>query len=140
MPAAVIAAVAAAGTAVGGAAGAFLIMNATAIASAVMFGGSLVFGAIAKARAAANASLEDRLIDTVTTQGVRSRCYGRVRNVDGVLFKATRGTNKEFYTWFVAVAGHEIDAFEGVYFGDTLVTLDGSGYVQDAPYSCSNRY
>jgi hypothetical protein len=143
--AAVTAAVAAIGSAVGGTTGAFLIMNATAVATVTVVASSLAVGnhqrrkARAAGRDAYNASLQDRLVMTSTTSGARSRCYGRVRNVDGVLFKATRGTNKEFYTLFIAVAGHEIDAFEGVYFGDVLVTLDGNGYVQDEPYNLAKK-
>lgn len=88
----------------------------------------------AKARDRFNASLEDRLVMTATAQAARSRVYGRARNVDGVLFKATHGTNREYYTLVVAVAGHEVDAIEDVYFNDVPVTLDGSGYVQTEPW------
>ena len=88
----------------------------------------------AKARDRFNASLEDRLVMTATAQAARSRCYGRVRNVDGIIFKCTHGTNREFYTLVVALAGHEVDAVETVYFNDQAVTLDGSGYVQTAPW------
>lgn len=88
-----------------------------------------------KARDAYNASLEDRLVMTATTDGARSRVYGRVRNVDGIIFKGTHGPNKEFYTLVVAVAGHEVDAIEQVYLNDTACTLDVDGYVQEAPYS-----
>ena len=37
-----------------------------------------------KARDAYNESLRDRLVMTATADGIRSRVYGRVRNVDGV--------------------------------------------------------
>lgn len=145
MPAAVTAAVSAVGAAIGGTSGAFLIMNATAVASAALVATSLSVGnyqrrkAKQAARAAFNAGLEDRLVMVSTATGARSRCYGRVRNVDGVLFKGTRGTNNEFYTLFIAVAGHEIDGFEDVYFGDIKVTLDGNGYVQTAPFAIERR-
>lgn len=89
----------------------------------------------AAARAAYNASLEDRLVTMATTSGARSRVYGRVRNSDGVLFKATRGTNSEFYTLVIALAGHEIDAVETVYFNDVALTLDGNGWVQTEPWA-----
>lgn len=93
----------------------------------------------AKAAAAYNASLEDRLVMVSTASGARSRCYGRVRNVDGVLFKATRGEKNEFFTLFVALAGHEIDAVETVYFGDKAVTLDGDGWVQTEPWNVGSK-
>ena len=145
MPAAVIAVVSAIGTAVGGTVGAFMVMNAVAIATVSIAVGAVVVGnhqrrkAKASAIAAYNASLQDRLVMVSTATGARSRCYGRVRNVDGVLFKATRGANKEFYTLFIAVAGHEIDGFEQVYFGDKPVALDADGYVLAEPYGKATK-
>ncbi len=91
------------------------------------------------ARDAFNASVSDRLVMTATAQAARSRVYGRVRNVDGVLFKQTHGTNSEFYTLVVAVAGHQVDAIEEIWFDDKPVTLDGSGNVTSAPYSITTR-
>jgi hypothetical protein len=91
------------------------------------------------ATASFNDSLKDRLVMTATTDAPRSRVYGRVRNCDGILFKATHGTKKEYYTFVVAIAGHEIDAFEEYWFNDTELTLDGSGYVQTAPYAQTKR-
>ena len=61
--------------------------------------------------------------------------YGRVRNVDGVVFKQTHGANKEYYTLVLSLAGHEVDAIETVFFNDVAVTLDGSGYVTTAPWA-----
>lgn len=90
--------------------------------------------AAAMARANFNESLEDRLVMAAMAQAPRSRVYGRVRNVDGIVFKGTHGTHKEFYTLVVALAGHEVDAIEQVYFDEKAVTLDGSGYVQTAPW------
>jgi hypothetical protein len=117
----------------------------TALTYAAFAAGSIAVGnyqrrkAKRKAIEAYNASLEDRLVMTATVSGPRSRCYGRVRNVDGILFKATRGADKQFYTLVIALAGHEVDAIEGVYFGDDLVTLDANGWVQTAPYLQTNR-
>lgn len=87
-----------------------------------------------RANRAYNASLEDRLVMTVNTQGARSRVYGRVRCVDGVIFKATHGENKQFYTMVIALAGHEIDAIETIYLNDKPVTLDGNN-VTSAPWA-----
>lgn len=97
-----------------------------------------------------NASLEDRLVMTATSNGPRNRVYGRQRNVDGVIFKGTHGTNSEFYTLVVAMAGHEIDGFEKIYFNDQAVTLLADGnpapggggsvgyYINTAPYADLN--
>jgi len=92
-----------------------------------------------RARAAYNASLQDRLVMTATTDRARSRCYGRVRNADGVVFKGTHGDHSRYYTLVVALAGHEIDGIEQIYLNDTPVTLDGSGYVTTAPWARVTR-
>ncbi len=91
------------------------------------------------AREAFNSSVQDRLVMTATAQAARSRVYGRVRNVDGVVFKATHGTNKEFYTLVIALAGHEVDAIEDVWFNDGAVTMDGAGNVTSQPWATVTR-
>lgn len=88
-----------------------------------------------RAREAYNASLQDRLVMTATVDQTRGRVYGRVRGVDGVLFKATRGEYRKYYTLIVALAGHEIDGIEDIYFEDTRIELDSDGYVLTAPWS-----
>jgi hypothetical protein len=92
------------------------------------------------ARNAFNASVEDRLVMTATAQAARSRVYGRVRNVDGVVFKHTHGANKQFYTLVIALAGHEVDAIEQVWFNDVPVALDGDGYVTTAPWNTTQPF
>jgi hypothetical protein len=91
-----------------------------------------------KARDAYNSSLEDRLVMTSTANGARSRIYGQCRNVDGVIFKGTHGANSQYYTLVVALAGHECESIEKVYFNDQELTLesDGAGgfWVQTSPY------
>jgi hypothetical protein len=117
-----------------GAAGITFASYAITFAAYYAYGTYQAAQARAAAKNAVNASLQDRLVMTATTSNPRSRCYGRIRNVDGILFKATHGANKEFYTFVVAVAGHEIDGFEKFYMADVAVTVDASGYVQTAPY------
>lgn len=129
------------GTALATDAAIFIAANAAAINTIAAITASSLHSshqkrkAAAAARAAFNASLEDRLVMQATVQGPRSRVYGRVRNVDGILFKTTHGDDSEFYTWVVALAGHQVDAIETIYFDDVAVTLDGDGYVQTAPWS-----
>lgn len=118
----------------------FLAANAAVVNTVALVTASAVVGgyqkrkAAAAARAAYNASLEDRLVMQSTVQGPRSRVYGRVRNVDDILFKTTHGTNSEFYTFVIAVAGHQVDAIETVYFNEVPVELDGDGYVMTQPW------
>lgn len=89
-----------------------------------------------KARDKYNASLEDRQIMTMTYNGARSRVYGLASNVDGVLFHGTHGEHNKFYTLVVAIAGHEIESVEQVYFDNKPVSLNpGNGAVTSWPYA-----
>lgn len=126
--------------------GAWLIVNASAIATGLAVVASLAYSAYQQnqARRAAidayNSSLADRLQMVAVANGARSRVYGRVRNVDGVLFKATYGDKSQFYRLVVAHAGHQCDAIETVYFGDQALTLgatddDGWQPVLTAPFA-----
>jgi hypothetical protein len=91
-----------------------------------------------KARDAYNASQQDRLVMTATAQGARSRLYGEARNVDGVVFKGAHGPHSQYYTLVVALAGHECESIEKIYFNDQELSLtsDGAGgfWVTTAPY------
>ncbi|RTL40570.1 MAG: hypothetical protein EKK53_15390 [Burkholderiales bacterium] len=127
MPPVIIAAVAAY-------AGAISLTAFVVITASYVVGQYQASRARAKARDAYNASLKDRLVSTTTVDGFRSRVYGRVRNVDGILFKATRGDKSQYYTLVVALAGHECDAIETVYFNDTPLSLDSNGWVLTAPW------
>lgn len=145
MPEAVVAIVSAIGAEVGGSAGAFLIMNAEIVASAALIAGSAGLSyaqqraAKRKARDAYNASLQDRLANVVTTTGPRELVLGRVRKGGNIAVRQSTGATKEKFYMCLTLAGHEIDAVEAVYLNDVEVTLDGSGYVTDEPYSISNK-
>lgn len=53
--------------------------------------------------------------------------YGKDR-IGGIFtFMALSGTSNEFLELVVTYTGHEIDAFEEFYFGDDLLSFDGSG-------------
>ena len=53
--------------------------------------------------------------------------YGRTR-VGGTIVHMEATNDNKYLHLVIAVAGHEIDAFEKVYFDDAEVTLDGSGF------------
>ncbi len=124
---------------------AFTFLQASALLTAVAtIATGLAVGAMAKrkakrkARDAYNYAQEDRLVMVATADNARSRVYGRVRNCDGVIFKGTHGTKSEYLTVVVALAGHEIDAIETVYFGDVPVELSadsGSFLVLTEPFA-----
>lgn len=124
-----------------------VVIAAAAAYAGIITGTQLVLTAVAygitqyqlskarqKARDSFNASLSDRTVMTATVDQARTRCYGRVRNVDGVVFKGTWGDKKQFYTLVIALCGHEIDGVERVMFGDSELVLDGSGRVLTAPW------
>lgn len=140
MPTFLVPIISAIGTAIGGAGGAFLIMNAAAVASGVLLAGSLALSAYQssrakkKAREAYNASQVDRLANVVTTVAQRELVLGRVRKGGPVIFRGSAGSLNERFIVHLALAAHEIDAVEAVYLNDQEVTLDSDGYVTTAPY------
>jgi hypothetical protein len=117
----------------------------TVVSYAIVVGAYYAYGSYQaraardKARQSFNDSLKDRLVMTATTDGPRSRVYGRCRNVDGILYKGTHGPLSEYYTFVVGLAGHEIDAVEQVWFADTPLTLDAAGWVQTEPFALKNK-
>lgn len=92
-----------------------------------------------KARAQFNAAQVDRLVNVSNTVSPRELALGRLRKGGSVFFKASTGTNKTKFVMCIAIAGHEIDGVEQIYFNDEPVTLDGSGNVTSAPYAGSVR-
>lgn len=81
------------------------------------------------ARNAYNRSLHDRYVQLRTTQGPRQLVFGRCRVSGPTFFVASWGSDHQQLTYLVALAAHEIDAVETVYFDDKPVTLDGGGNV-----------
>lgn len=67
----------------------------------------------------------------------RALVMGRVRYVQGCMRPWQSGTYDEVLTLPVIMAGHEIDGIEQHYLGDAPVTLDGSGWVNEAPWASS---
>ena len=145
MAEAVVAAIAEIGAAVGGTSGAFMIMNAQAIASGALLLGTAALAssaqrkAKAQARAQFNAAQVDRLVSVQSTVAPRELVLGRVRKGGSVFFKASTDTNNTKFVMCLALAAHEIDAVETIYLNDQAVTLDGSGYVTSEPYLIARR-
>lgn len=82
-----------------------------------------------RAKNAYNASLRDRYAMVRSSTAARQLVFGRCRVSGPVAFAASYGTDNEHLTLCVALAAHEIDAVEAVYFDDKLVSIDGSGNV-----------
>lgn len=82
-----------------------------------------------QAKNAYNASLRDRYAMIRSSTAPRNLVFGRCRVSGPMFFGASYGTDNEHLTFCVALAAHEIDAVEAVYFDDKLLTIDGSGNV-----------
>jgi hypothetical protein len=83
----------------------------------------------AKAKSAYNASLRDRYAMVRSTTAARQLVFGRCRVSGPMFFASSYGDDKQHLVLCVALAAHEIDAIETIYFDDQPVTLDGSGNV-----------
>lgn len=86
------------------------------------------------ARHAYNASLRDRTVmvraEVMPANLIVGRCL-----VGGIMtWASSYGSKKENYRMTVAFSRHPVDAVESVFFGEEGITIDGSGYVQQAPY------
>jgi len=123
--------------------GAFLIVNSAALASGALLLGGLAYSTLRaqsakrKARDQFNAAQVDRLVNVSSATAPRELVLGRVRKGGQVFFKASTGANKTKFVMCIALAAHEIDAVEQIYFNDEPVSLDGSGNVTSAPYAIS---
>jgi len=104
-------------------------------ATALMMAGGMAYSA-SKAKQAAqqakdayNAAQVDRLVNVVSTIAPRELVMGRVRKAGTVFYRASTGKDSQDLYLAIALAGHEIDAIEGIYLNDVLVTMDSNGNV-----------
>ncbi len=115
--------------------------TATFLANAVVLLGTLALSSYQKrkqeraARANVDAARVDRLVNLVDTIGPRELVLGRVRKGGLVFFKGSHGATKERFFMCLAMAGHECDGIEQIYFNDVPVSLDADGNVLSAPYA-----
>ncbi len=79
------------------------------------------------ARAQFDAAQVDRMTNVVTTVGPRMMVLGRVRTGGTVFFRGTAPPFNAYFYLCVALAAHEIDAVERIYFNDLPIDLDGFG-------------
>lgn len=82
-----------------------------------------------RAKDAYNASLRDRYTMLRGALEQRQLVLGRARVSGPMFYVGSYGAMREHLVFAVALAGHEIDAVEAVYFDDERVVLDGSGNV-----------
>lgn len=92
-----------------------------------------------RARDAWNNAQKDRQLTIQSATAPQRIIYGRDR-VGGVLVYAqTTGAKSEYLHLVIALAGHECDAIETVYFGDTALVLDGAGMVTNPEFSVTRN-
>lgn len=82
-----------------------------------------------KAREAARASLRARTFTRRGTVEPRQLVMGKVRTAGFEAFIGSTGAQKEKLSVVIAVAAHRIAGIDAVYFGEDLLSLDGSGNV-----------
>lgn len=116
----------------------FALSNAAVINAAVAITASSAYGAQQKrkARAAYNASLKDR--EVMARSGVMPRriIYGRDKVSGPVVYAESTGAKGEYLHLVIALAAHECDAIEEIWFNDVLLpTPDGSGNINSGPFA-----
>lgn len=89
------------------------------------------------ARAQFDAAQVDRLANVPSTVAQRELVLGTVRKGGHVFFKTSVGQYKELFIMCVAMASHEIDAYEQIYLNDQPVEINDLGQVITAPYGRS---
>ena len=123
-----------------------LIIAGLAAGAAVYVQVALVLGSLAlssyqkrkaarKARAAFDSAQVDRLVNIETSVASRELVLGRTRKGGSIFFRATVGAYKEKYVACIAIAAHEIDGVERIYFNEEPMVLDADGVVQTGPYA-----
>jgi len=143
MPQALVPIISAIGAAIGGTVGAGLIMYAGAIATGVFIAGTLALSQYQKrkqeraARSQFDAAQVDRLSNLPLTVAPRELVVGRLRKGGVPFFRASVGQFNETFVMTIALAAHEIDGVESIYFNDEPMWVDGSGNVLSEPYARS---
>jgi len=108
------------------AAGSFAAMSLGAFAGAFAIGAglSLVSRALAP-KPSFGAALAGTNVTVREPDASRKMIYGRARVGGAIVFLDSTGTKNEYLHMVIAVAGHQIDAFEEVWFNDQKI-WDGS--------------
>lgn len=110
-----------------------------AIAATVAYGDYTQRKAKARARNAANASAKDRELMIRSAVAPRRIVYGRDKISGPIVYMQSTGPKKEFLHLVVALAAHECDAVEEIYFNDILLPArDGDGFVTSGEFMGSD--
>ena len=132
----VTAAIASMGAAMGGTAGAFMIMNAGAITIGMQVAGLLGLNLYQRQKAkrearrqrdAYNASLTDRNTTAAEASPEVRHVYGRATVGGAVVAMFTRGDKDQIKDVVIAWAGHECDGIEDMFISGESLKLDADG-------------
>lgn len=105
-------------------------------ASAIAYSGYASRKAEARARAAANASAKDREVMIRSAIAPRRIVYGRDRISGPIVYMESTGDKSQYLHMVVALAAHECDAIETVYFNEiALPDADGDGWITSGEYT-----
>lgn len=88
-----------------------------------------------RARDAWNNAQRDRQLMIQSATAPHKIIYGRDRVSGPLVYAQSTGAKSEYLHLVVALAGHECDAIETVYLGETALTLDGNGFATNASLS-----
>jgi hypothetical protein len=99
------------------------VLNFVAITAASMAASKLL---APKAPSYTDASLSQRSQMVRSPIAARNIIYGRCRASGTVVYMSTTGSKNEYLNIVIALAGHEIQEIEEVYFNDDLVGLSGN--------------
>ncbi len=99
------------------------VLNFVAITAASMAASKLL---APKAPSYTDASLSQRSQMVRSPIAARNVIYGRCRASGTVVYMSTTGSKNEYLNIVIALAGHEIQEIEEVYFNDDLVGLSGN--------------
>lgn len=131
MPQAVVAVI---GYAAGALAGSTLVAYAVSLIGTLALSMQQKKKAERAAKAQFDAAQVDRLANVPAAIAQRELVFGRVRKGGHVFFRTSVGQYKELFIMCIAVASHEIDAIEQVYFNDVPVDVNSGGQVTSAPF------
>ena len=137
--AAIAAAVASAGSAIAAGAVSIGLTGWAAVQGALLVGGLALSRLDArKARDAANDALRDRNVTVRSSDEAAAVIYGRMRTGGVLVYGKTHGYSGEYLSLVIALAAHEVDAIEDVWFDDASVgAIDGNGWVTGPRFSKS---
>lgn len=120
----------------------FLLSNTAYVNAALVFAANSAYSsqqqrkARAAARSAYTASLKDRELMIRSAIAPRRYIFGRDKVSGPIVYAQSSGTKGEFLHIVVALAAHECDAIETVYFNDVaLPDPDSSGFINSGEFA-----